>query len=370
MKTLTDLLVLAKKVAETIVEQVPDCELILTYGGVARGSDHKYSDIDMIIIHDSKKVVWEFILNERPICCWSMTWKKAENTFRGTEGLWTMSVKALVDAKILWSKSKKHEQRFKELFKLRDEGHNVCLKKVPEDFENIYSKLWKFQESIKNCELNEISYLRWEIANALVHTLAVLNNSPFSNNWGKQQSEIANFKILPLNFVKNYEEFIITNPEDALIIGKTLVEEVKHLLRDLVVKNTKLTGINEITTEWAGITEYLNKIKSAAEKNDLVAAKFGANNFATFILWAYSIIQKQTWDRNHYYSVEEMISNLPSKLHVHISTLLQSNKLEELTKAAEVLIQELAVELNARGEELPIANTLEDSLRFIITKEI
>lgn len=363
---MTDLLSLAKDVAEKLVANVSDCELILVYGGVAQGRGHRLSDIDMIAIHETRKVVWEFVLNDRPICLWSMTWKKVEDTFRGQGNFWTLATRALIDSKIIWSKSEKEERKFKDLFALIDEGQKVYLEKVLRDFEIIYAKLWYIQDSITNNDLNDIKNTKWHVANILVNTLAVINNHPLMNNWGKQQDELSQFKLLPRDFVKRYNEFIEGTPVRALELGKALANEVKVILQQWLKEHEKQEETtSNIALEWAGIKEYQYKIDSAAKNNDVVASSFASVEFVKYLFWAYAIMKGIFWEDNHYYPTTEYLQIIPEEIRKFVSILLQSNDLTELPKAVENCVSKLEQDLIDRNAELPIASSLDEGIKFI-----
>jgi hypothetical protein len=361
---------IARRVANILASKTKSIDLILIYGSIAQGKGHQYSDFDMIVVSDTEKIVWEFILGNRPICVWPITWEKIENVLLGKESVWSVSVTAFTHSQILWSKSKEHEKRFKALFDKAKEGSINTIKSSIKRYGEIFSKFWLLEEYISQGRLVNTPYLRWYVANTLVHILSALNNQPLFNNWGKQREEIAKMKILPKDFVKRYEKFLTVEPHKCVEIGKELVNDVTLLVNEWIDKNyleTNETPKN-IALEWSGIVEYLNKIRSARLKKDLIACKFASTNIVEYVLWAYMILRKEKydiWEFADFHPVDETINKLPRKVQKDVETLLLSDDFDELLEAAKNVTLDLKEELINRKIEIPTTSTLEEAEKFI-----
>jgi hypothetical protein len=360
-------LVVAQKVAKIIAGKTKSIDLVLLYGSIAQGKGHQYSDFDMIVVSDIEKIVWEFILNNRPISVWPITWDKIEKILLGKESIWSVSVTAFTHAQILWSKSKEHEKRFKNLFPKAKDGSINVLKSTIKECNELYSNLSLLEKYIKQNKFVNTPFLRWNIANYLVHILSALNNQPLFNNWGKQQEEILKMKILPKNFVKRYEEFLTIEPSKSLDIGKKLVDEVIQLLNIWIDENDKETHEKpkNIALEWSGLIEFLNKIRSARIGKDLIACKFAATDIARFAFWAYMILQKEKWHISVFHPADETISKLPRKIQKDVETLLLSDDFDALLEAAKNITLDLKSELIDKGVEIPTTPTLKEAEKFI-----
>ncbi|NHJ39408.1 MAG: nucleotidyltransferase domain-containing protein [Asgard group archaeon] len=359
--------VVAQEIAKIIAGKTKSIDLVLLYGSIAQGKGHQYSDFDMIVVSDSEKVVWEFILNNRPISLWPITWEKIENILLGKEAIWSVSVTAFTHAQILWSKSNEHEKRFNNLFPKAKEGSINVLKSSIKDHTGIYCNLWLLDEYVKQNKLVNTPFLRWNIANHLVHILSALNNQPLFNNWGKQQEEIAKMKTLPKNFVKRYEEFLTIEPSKCVDIGRKLVDEVIQLLKIWIDENYKKTDETpkNIAMEWSGLIEFLNKIRSARINKDLIACKFAATDIARFAFWAYMILQNEKWDVAVFYPADETIGKMPRKIQKEVETLLLSDNFDSLLEAAKNITLDLKDELTNKGIEIPTTNTIKEAEKFI-----
>ncbi|MHA1461577.1 MAG: nucleotidyltransferase domain-containing protein [Candidatus Heimdallarchaeota archaeon] len=362
----------AEEIAKKLAKEVSDIDVILVYGGIAQGRFDKYSDYDMIAISDKKWVAWEFILDNQPICLWPMTWKKAEEVATGKTGYWSVAAAAIFESKVVWQKSDKMLKKFEDLKKFVSEGGPRTLKKAIADYDRLYGKLWRMQKAIEQKNELDISFLKNDIVNELAHILSALNNRFYLNNFGKQLSEIETFEHIPNDFIENYRKFLIAEPEESLVIGSTIVEEVKILVRNWL--NEQKLDPNEnaigIAKEWPGIIEWLNKTLSANEKGDLIGGLMAATANAEYYLWAFLLLQNKKWLRNGFYSTEEELLKLSKNIPDNIKTLLQSQNLEEIKNAAQQLTVILEEELKLRGATLPIADSLDNAKQFIQQKEL
>ncbi|NHJ06060.1 MAG: nucleotidyltransferase domain-containing protein [Candidatus Heimdallarchaeota archaeon] len=362
-----DLLTIAQEVTDIITKQVKEIDLILIYGGAAQGRGTKYSDIDMIAISENKKVVWEFVIEDRPICLWSISWEKLEEHIDNFN-YWSVGAGAFTNAKVLYSKSKKILERFEKITeKIAKEGGKKSLIKAINNFDAIYGYLWHLQKAINHKQELEYRFLIWAIANSIVNVLSPLNNQPLLNNWGKQLHELVNFERLPNDFINRFTNLVTAEPEDVLEIASNLVDDVNLLCKEWLSEKNKINDhtVEGIATEWASFIEYKNKVKSATESNDLVAGLYAATDNAEEYLWAYTILQGKPWSRTCFYSTEEAINYLSKNNPENIATLLKSKNLIELQEATEQLSQSLAEELQLRGLKLPIATSLEEGLQFL-----
>ena len=182
--------------------------------------------------------------------------------------------------------------------------------------------------------------------------------------------QIINFDILPPEYVSRTKKFLKSEPKEALQIASELVEDIRTLLKDWVRSEKKEGNVQGIASGWSGVIEYLNKSKSAEEKNNLYAGLHAACDNAEYYLWAFQLLQNKTWKRDNFYSVQEGLSSLPGKTVFHIRQLLKSQDLIELKYSTEQLARQLEEELLSRSLILPIADSLEDCKKFIQSKPI
>ncbi|MHA2010570.1 MAG: nucleotidyltransferase domain-containing protein [Promethearchaeota archaeon] len=363
---MNDNMLLIKQIADLLAKNVPEIDLIILYGSFAHGLGHELSDYDLIIISDSKKVAWEFILNERPIQTLSLTWEYAEKVLTGEKGNWSTGAGSLANGIIVWEKSSKYRQKLERLIKKVNEGGRYLVKQTI-NFDDLYSRLWLVEKNIKNNKEENIRLLIWDLAIGICYRLSGLNNQYFLNNWGKQLGEIENFTIKPKNFSQRFEKLITSKPKEALNIAENLVDELHILYKNWLIENMDRPEktYKEIIADWSSAVEGYHSIKSAYKKKDLIGGIYAATDFTEFMIWAYMVLQNKRWDRNNFYPLDDYIKRLPYTIQKDVKVLLSSNKLDELAKAAENVIEDFRQQLRAKNGKLPIAKTLEEALLFI-----
>ncbi|MCG3254356.1 MAG: nucleotidyltransferase domain-containing protein, partial [Candidatus Heimdallarchaeota archaeon] len=350
-----------------LVETVPDIDLVLLYGSFARGLGHELSDYDIIIICDTKKVVWEFILKERVVKAWSMTWEHAEKVVTGKTNVWITAAAALTHGIVLWEKSKEHHKKLEKVIEKVSEGSVTSVEKVLYWYESYYGKLWMINNSIKTGKTENVRFFIQEVANGICYALSGINNQYYLNNWGKQLPEIEEFSIKPENFTERYTEMVTAQPVRALEIAEDLLDETHKLLIGWLEKNKPHSSetYKGIVTEWPSVIEALNAIKSSAKKSNIAGIVFAVFDFTEMIFWAYMILQNKIWNRTIFYPMDEYLRKLPKVIRKDAEVLLYSNQMDELVFAAENITKDLKQRLIAKGAKLPIAKSLEDGAQFI-----
>ena len=358
---------LTNQIVAKLVEQVPDIDLVILYGSFALGLAHEFSDYDIILICDTKKVVWEFILNERVVKAWSMTWEHAEKVVTGKTNVWITAAAAFTNGIVLWEKSKEHLKKFENVKSMVSEGGKQSVENALYWFESKYGKLWLISKSIKTGNVENVRFFIQELANGICYALSGINNQYYLNNWGKQLPEIEKFAMKPENFTERYTEMVTAKPERALTIAEDLLDETHKLLIDWLKKNKPHPSetYKEIVTEWPSVIESLNAIKSTAKKSNIAGIVFAVFDFTEMIFWAYMVLQNKFWNRTMFYPMDEYLRKLPKVIRKDVEVLLYSNQMDELVLAAENITKDLKQRLIAKGGKLPIANSLEEGAQFL-----
>ena len=286
----------AKKIAEKLLSKVSDIDIILLYGSLAHGKGHSRSDYDMIAVSDYKEIEWEFLIGKQPICLWSMTWKDIEDLITAKDGKqWSIGVSSLDKAVIVYYRDENVLVKFNQMKIRVSEGGVNALKQSFVNFNSFYGQLWKLEKYIEQNKMLELTFLKWQIFIDLNCTLSALNKKYFLNNWGKQLQEIVNFNILPVEYISRAKKFLLSEPKKALEIASELVKDMRTLMKAELISDKKEITIREIASGWSGVIEYLNKSKSAEEKNDLIAGLYAACDNAEYYLWAFQLLQNKNW---------------------------------------------------------------------------
>jgi hypothetical protein len=361
------LLLQAKKIAYSIVEETKNIDLVLAYGGLSRRTTNEYSDFDILVISKSSRITWTFVWRGRPVSVWTMSWDEAERLAKGQWGNWCVGASIFSNSLILWSSSKTNEKRFRSLRAVAEEGsHNILEQKLSE-FSLLYGYIRKLEDAISCNDVLTPAFLVWDIAKGLIQILSALNNQPLVNNWGRQIEEIKQFKIVPGDFVPRYRKLVTSPPMTALPIARDLVKDVHKLLLTWFHDQSipKESFALEIKNEWPGALDCLNKIHSAVKDKNPIALRYEAVEYAEYAIWLFQGIRGRKSEVRQFESVPEVITQLPSEHQAALSTLLQSQESHELTAAAEKVKDLLRLEASAVGISLPVVNSLEEAKAFL-----
>jgi hypothetical protein len=316
----------ARKIVKSLVDETKDIDLVLAYGGLGRGTANEFSDFDLLVLSESVRISWAFIWRGRPVSVWTMTWDEAERLAKGSWGNWCVGVSIFSHSHILWSKSKASEKRFRSLGGIAEEGSQNVLEQKLSKYAILYGYIRILEDAISRNDTLTPAFLIWNIANGLTQILAALNKHPLIHNWGKQLCEMEQFDIAPDDFISRYKKLVTGLPETVLPIAQDLVEDVYKLLlswfHDQSIPKEDFTSI--IQNEWAGTLDCLNKIRSAAKEQNLIAARSAAVEYAEFTIWLFQGLRGKKAEVRQFESVPEVIGQLPSEHQVALGTLLQS----------------------------------------------
>ncbi|MGY5852486.1 MAG: nucleotidyltransferase domain-containing protein [Candidatus Thorarchaeota archaeon] len=360
---MSDLLEQAREIAEAIVGETTDIDLILAYGSLARGTADDFSDIDLLVISDNVLVSWSFVLAERPVSVHTMSWNQITGVAKGSHGTWSVAASIFENHLVLWSKSKETEQQFQEISRYIPDGSQEVLRKSITNFTNLYGQLWRLQDAVNHNDVLTPSFLVWNIATGISHILSALNKRPMIHNWGKQLSEMSEFEIAPPEFTTRYSQLVTSPPEEALPIATNLVLDLDILVRKWFndQKLSKTDSIGLIEGEWSGIIDCLNKVHSAAQSQNLVAVRYAAVEFAEFAIWLLRSIQGDQSDPKHFKKTLDELDRLPPESQKLLEILLVSTKIDDLVEVSEQLANLLKSSMEREGVKPAIAKSANEA---------
>lgn len=288
------LLEVAEEIASTLSQNIEEIKLILTYGSVARNSSSQFSDLDMITLFDSEQekeqfkpqVNLNFLFQARPVDAWSSSFEKLEKTTSEIKSsMWLYQISGLLDCKILYSRDEESLNRFttfQETIRkiIVDHKNNITL--IKKDYHP-----WRIFYRLKQSrEINDIvsgRYAIWELIFNLITVYARLNDTYLTKNWGSNMSEAFQFSKLPDHFQEKVETLIVSQDWDQI---SNLFEELSETAQKDIEQSYKETSslpVHDINDEFLGYIEYLNKIRAACLKQDLMTASYAASELQLWI---------------------------------------------------------------------------------------
>lgn len=362
----------AKEIALHLVNEVDDVDLVLAYGSLAQETADEFSDFDLLVLSDSIRVNWSFILQGRPIMLWTMTWKEAEQVAKGIQGSWCVGTAFLRNYRIFWSKSNQIEKRFRELSKYITEGSQEVLRRTITRFPYLYGHLWRLQEAINQNDTLTPPFLVWNIANAITQILSAINGNPLLHNWGNQIPEMEHFEIVPLDFISRYIQLVTSPSENVLSVATSLVTDVHSLLKTWFndQKISESDFMHEMQNEYPGIIDGLNKIRSAVKTRNIVAVRAAAVEYTEFAIWLFKGMRGVNAEVRQFESVLDAITILSSKHQRLLRTLLVSRDFNQLLDVAEQLTNLLHSEMVNKGVKLPRVASIDEAIEFLRIEKV
>lgn len=288
------LLEIAEEIASTLSKSIAEIKLILVYGSVARNSSSQFSDLDMITLFDSEKdkeqfksqVNLNFMFKDHPVDAWASSFEKLEKkTSEIKTSMWLNQISGLLDCKILYSKDEECTKRFIEFQQtirkiIGDHKNNVTL--IKKDFHP-----WSIFYRLKQCqESNDwVSgrFAIWELIFNLITVYARLNDTYLTKNWGSNMHEAFKFSKLPDHFQEKVETLIISQDWEHIL---NLCEELSEMAQKDIEQasiETSTLPVHDMKEEFLGFMEYLNKIRAACKKQDLMTASYAATELQLWI---------------------------------------------------------------------------------------
>ena len=357
----------AREIAEALVEETGDIDLVLAYGGLARGTTNQFSDIDLIVISDSVDVSWSFVLNGRPVSMHTMSWNKATNIARGLDNSWSVGASIFEQHLVLWARSEEVEKRFQNLSSNVLEGSQEVLRRAVTRFTCLYGELWRLEDAVEHDDSLTSAFLIWNIATGIVHILAALNRSPLTNNWGQQLLEIAQFKIAPLDFVSHYKALVTSPPSVALPIARELIIELDVLVRAWFDEQqmSKSDIRIELEGETTGIADCLNKILSASISHDLVATRYAAVEFAEFAVWFLRCLKGESVDPRRFGKILDSLDNLLPDSQAPLEVLLTSFEINKIVEAGKELAKQMQSLAKTAGLKSTDVETITEAREYL-----
>lgn len=293
---------IAEFLAKRATSRFPDkIAIIAVYGSVALGTEHEYSDIDMYAIVDNEAdtdLPWSFIFKNQTVEFWKMDWKVAEQMALGNREVnpWSVSASLFVNNKILYARSESDRTHFDSICKKIKRSEKDNMEQVMNIFNKGYSTIERIWIAKKNDDLTSARWAVWNLINHTVACLSLINNTFFIKNWGKNLQEVFKLPILPENYSKNIEILNkSSNFDEMMSIGRKLVSGIHKLILEKQQK-INISVIKRKNTFWnnyIGIKSYINKIRSACQDRDILAASYATTELQIVIAEQIAIFEKK-----------------------------------------------------------------------------
>jgi hypothetical protein len=257
--------------------------IIAYYGSHARGLASPTSDLDIFYIPDEGKarsLSSQFIIDGLPYDFWPVSWEFVESIAGARSGRpWAVAASLVADAKVLYHRSQQDLDRFNALKAriaelTRPESRRIMVEQALEAFKDTLFQLGQMRLAVAG---GDVAGMRWasrKFVNSAINCLALVNQTYFTKGWGANLSQVLLMSQKPDDLDGLVRD--ITMPKDTesmLEEADRLARAVKKILLDAQASISEPSDARDVFKDfYFYIWEYRNKVLSACERKDVIAA--------------------------------------------------------------------------------------------------
>jgi hypothetical protein len=261
--------------------------IIAYYGSYAKGTASPTSDLDIFYIPDEGKarsLCTQFIIDGLPYDFWPVSWQLAHDiTNASSHRPWAVSASLIADARALYHRSQEDLDRFTGLQArivelTRPESRKLMVGKGLAAFKTTLFWLGQMRHARAG---GDVVGMRWagnQVVDAALNCLALVNQTYFSKGWGSNLDQALAMEIKPDGLEYLVRGLIMAQePGSMLKQAERLAREVRATLRQAARSVAEPVSVQEVFEDsYFYYFEYKNKVLSACERGDIVAALYAA----------------------------------------------------------------------------------------------
>ena len=288
MVTLPDVFRIADiLVAHALCAHPGEIGIIAYYGSHAKGAASPTSDLDIFYIPDEGKarsLCTQFIIDGLPYDFWPVSWRLAHDIANGSSHRpWAVSASLIADAGVLYHRSQQDLERFAGLQArivelTRPESRKLMVGKGLDEFKTTLFWLGQMRVALAD---GDVAGMRWaanQLLNSALNCLALVNQTYFTKGWGANLDQALAMEIKPDGLGQMIRGLIAAqDPGFVLEQAERLAREVRVILHAASRSVAEPVSVREVFQDsYFYYFEYKNKVLSACEHGDVVAAAYAA----------------------------------------------------------------------------------------------
>jgi hypothetical protein len=280
------------KIAEILVSHAvqahaAEIAIIAYYGSYARGQASPTSDLDIYYIPDegqAESLSSQFVIDGLPYDFWGVPWALLENIANGSSARpWSVAAALVADTRVLYHRSQADLDRFNALkarvAKLtQPESRDIMVGRALDEFKTTLFQLGQMRLAIAAEDVPGMRWASWKFLDSAVNCLALVNQTYFSKGWAASMSELLAIAQIPVDLEGLINAILMAqDPEHMLAAADGLAADVRGILRTAQASLAEPAAAQDVFRDfYYYVFEYKNKVLSACERRDVMAARSAA----------------------------------------------------------------------------------------------
>lgn len=261
--------------------------IIAYYGSHAKGQASPTSDLDIYYVPDEGKaesLSSQFVIDGLPYDFWGVPWTFLENIVNGSSGrAWAVAASLIAATKVLYHRSQEDLDRFNALKAriaelTKPESRSIMVGRALDEFKTTLFQLGQMRFAVAD---DDVAGMRWagrKFVHSAVNCLALANQTYFSKGWGANMPEVLAMSQKPADLEGLISAILM--PQDAEHMpaaADRLAQEVRGILRTAQASISETAHAQDVFKDfYYYVFEYKNKVLSACERRDVMAASSAA----------------------------------------------------------------------------------------------
>ena len=347
--------------------------IIAYYGSHATGRASPGSDLDMFYIPDEGRasiLSSQFVLGDLPYDFWPLSWQRAKRIADARHD-WAVAASMIAHAQVLYRRSEQDQNKFSALRARIEElsgpaGRKTMVGRAMDEFRNTLFQLGQVRLTVSANDGTSLGWATRKFIKSALNCLALMNQTYFTMGWGANMPQVLQLAKRPEALGALVESILAwASPGAVIAPAERLAHEVRALLLD---EQASLGEPAEVQVAFKDfyffIVEYVNKVLSACERRDSLAAGYAAFMLHQEICRLLNRVERG-FDGTDFNLLSEYGSAYARAGFPEILEPASGGNLDELARRARSLKAVAGEWLSAHSVDLGILRDEDDLCRFL-----
>jgi hypothetical protein len=280
------------KIAEILVSHALEAHageiaIIAYYGSYARGEASSTSDLDIYYIPDegqAQSLSSQFVLDGLPYDFWGVPWALLEAIVNGSSARpWSVAAALVADTRVLYHRSQADLDRFNALKARVAEltqpaSRGIMVGRALDAFKTTLFQLGQLRLALAAGDAAGMHWAGWMFLDSAVNCLALVNQTYFSKGWAASMPQLLAMSHKPADLEGLINAVLMPqDDEHMLAAAEKLAAQVRGILHTAQASIAEPADAQDVFQDfYYYVLEYRNKVLSACERRDVMAARSAA----------------------------------------------------------------------------------------------